>query len=515
MQRAFETWSQNHQDISFVNVTEICDAEEAVIRCRAQHTTNSTDTNTEDGDLGSGEGETGQFEVGADPRATTNGNCTKLCSAAKVFVLAEHLYAGSNAFPLPAQVGLWAAVNDTAESRIGEGISLQAPRTTSGAYAWNQPRIGAATLTFNRNQCMYLDSTFCKGMHEMKANGMSPLVFFALVCMPIFACAIVGLIVRLGISIQTLRKSEGGCAARSRDALHALTTPIWLTFLLIAMIIIFPYVYFSIAVPCVRCFDFEASFVQAVGGVLGLSDPGAEGAANYEFKQALNSSNCAGEAIATPGTNNLLRRATLEPTAVGDGPVMLSPRRTRAEHCPSLDDLQGLNFLYPTCNNLTRQEDPICIESLQSLGLLRFAGIVIVGVVVSFITVAACSCLTRRTDTASSSTSDGPANAAGAEGVANVATSSKPAPVQAAAATAVKAVKPKPKEDAMYPAATPSTTTSVFAKAPAPAALAEPPAAAPTQLPSFLSDPGPDAMAPDVRIAAAPSPAGRGGLHRI
>lgn len=418
MLRAFETWSMNHQSISFMNVTDACAAEERVIQCRNAAATSSS-----------------------DPHATTDGNCTKLCSVAQIFVLAEYL-----SYSLPARVDLWDMVNGS----ISSVSTNNPPLATSGAVVKNQPRIGAAALTFNRNQCMYLDSTFCQGMHQMQADGASVLVVFSLVCMPFFACALVGLIIRLCLSIGALRTSKRGCPMSSCEAIHTLTTPIWVTWLLMTLAIVCPYVYFSIAAPCVRCFDFEASFVQAIGQVLGLSDPSASGAANYEVVQPLNSSNCAGEALALPLANPLLRQVVFTSTEVGDGPVMLSPERTRAERCPSLDDLQGLNYLYPTCS-MTRQEDPVCIESLQSLGVLRFAAVVIAGIMASFVVIAICSagsgCITRRPEEEEEDMMDESADADAQE-----------APEKADAAS----VDSKEK----YPAAESATSSEVVTKRP-------------------------------------------------
>ena len=65
---------------------------------------------------------------------------------------------------------------------------------------------------------------------------------------------------------------------------------------------------------------------------------------------------------------------------------MMTPSRKRAERCPSLDDLQGLNFLYPTCG-LTRQSDPQCVKSNNSLGLVTFMSVVVFGVIFAYICV--------------------------------------------------------------------------------------------------------------------------------
>lgn len=201
----------------------------------------------------------------------------------------------------------------------------------------------------------------------------------------------VGLCMRGCLVLHTLRVNEIGSPRTLFIALHQLSTPVWLTWCFVTCCIVCPYVYFSIARPCVRCFDFEASFTQAIGQALGLSDPSLAEAVDYELVQPINRTNCIGEALELPSVSPMLRQLnSTRTTSVGDGPIMLTPSLNRAERCPSLDDLQGLNFLYPTCR-LARQIDPICLPSLASFGLLRFAAVVLVGIISAFLVVAICS----------------------------------------------------------------------------------------------------------------------------
>ena len=108
----------------------------------------------------------------------------------------------------------------------------------------------------------------------------------------------------------------------------------WLTWFLLACSIICPYVYFSIARPCVRCFDFEASFTQSDGQALGLTDPTLAGNADYSMVLPLNRSNCNTTALAPPSdVTSLLSPAYLNSpraTELGEGPVMLTPTLKRA-----------------------------------------------------------------------------------------------------------------------------------------------------------------------------------------
>ena len=362
--RAFETWSSNHPDISFVNVTEVCANDRDVVDCME-------DAN----------------------RTIDRGNCTKLCSAAQVFVLAEGLVDSFNrTHTLPARVEHFQSIGLTSSEAVEPGqFGGSPPLTTSGVYATRDGTIGKATLTINLDQCLYLDSTFCFGMHEIEANGIRVYILFALIMMPVFACALVGLGVRCCLSINALRRKDHSGIDNCYESCHVVTTPIWLTWLLLAAGIICPYVYFSIAAPCVRCFDFEATFAHYVGRVLGLSAPNVDGVANYELTKPINSSTCVADVLYPPAhRNSMLRSVNFTSSPLGEGPLMRTPSRTRVERCPSLDDLQGLNYLYPPCS-LTRQDDPVCVRSFANFGLMRFASVVVVGIIVAFLVVSCCS----------------------------------------------------------------------------------------------------------------------------
>ena len=402
--RAFETWSINHQAISFVNVTETCLQEPEVAACMDYAVF------MQEGEPGSGEGASGDAATYA---GVDRGNCTKLCDRAQIYVLAERAVVMDEAtnrnIAGAVSVGLWHSLGLDTYTMLSSSVA--APITTAGAVASRDQRISKATLTFNRAQCFYLDSTFCKGMHEMEAQGMSVLVIFSLIMMPCFACALVALFLRCCVSLHALRKREYGCPGTLYESIHEVTSPIWLTWLLLTIAIISPYVYFSIAAPCVRCYDFEATFVHSVGKALGLTDPSLAGSADYGFSRPLNSTNCVDEILYPPSDANSMiaaRRTEFDayvPTSVGEGPVMLTPSRKRAERCLSNDDLDGLNYLYPTCS-LTRIADagsgdfdvtpdvpgwPECVRSRANYGLLRFGAVVIVGIVTSFLVVAVLS----------------------------------------------------------------------------------------------------------------------------
>ena len=52
--------------------------------------------------------------------------------------------------------------------------------------------------------------------------------------------------------------------------------------------------------------------------------------------------------------------------------IMYSLTTHQARPCLSVDDLDGLNHLYPSCEH-ARLEDPICIKSSRNIGYARIA----------------------------------------------------------------------------------------------------------------------------------------------
>lgn len=368
--RAFDTWAANHPDISFVNVSEACAADPAVVACMSS----------------------------ASSQYYLRGNCTRLCSAAEVFVLAEYTRAGASTLSsLPMQVEHLPALTGLSVTQlITQNLvpTRTGPRATSGQVIAQDRVIEAATLTVNQGQCMYLDDTFCYGMHEMEEKGIRVVILFSFLMMPPFACILVALTLRCCKGCHNFyRQKQGTCSASFCGSMYIVSTPIWLTWFLLTLGILCPYVYFSIAEPCVRCFSFEASMVQATGQVLGLSDPAAPGHMNFKPAASYDFASC-DDPSSAGYARSVVEATPFVNTPLGQGPAMLTPTKSRPEPCPSLDDLQGLNLLYPTCGQ-SRESEPQCINSHASYGVLRFAEVVVLGIFVSFIVVVICSCSSK------------------------------------------------------------------------------------------------------------------------
>jgi len=261
------------------------------------------------------------------------------------------------------------------------------PRLTSGTTESRDGIIRRATITFLQQDCYYLDSTFCAGLHRIERESGSVLVYFSLFTMPFFALSVVLLAVRFVVSVKVLIKHKRGWALGVRDAIRSLAEPLTEIWMILFLVTLCPFLYFSVAQPCMRCYDFEASMAHEIGLVLGLGHPNAPGSTNFGTITALNASNCNREATLLPGELGAL--ATRQPLPADSDQPMMDVLKTRSvQPCPTADDLQGLNMLYPTCE-LTRQAEPLCFKSLENVGLLRLMTSVGLSVAVSFM-VAAC-----------------------------------------------------------------------------------------------------------------------------
>jgi len=242
-----------------------------------------------------------------------------------------------------------------------------------------------ATITFLRRDCFYIDSTFCASLHKTERDFGSVLVLYALFTMPFFALAIVLLLARFCLACKAIIKHKRGWGLGLRDAIKSIAEPLTEIWLILFLTTLMPFLYFSLARPCMRCFDFEASMAHEIGLVLGLGQPNAPGHTNYEVISPLNSSNCGPTAALLPGQPGSL--AVVAPVS-GAWTMMNTLLTRQVAPCPTKDDLAGLNMLYPTCSN-ARQSEPLCYKSFENLGVIRLMSSVGLSVAISF-TVAAC-----------------------------------------------------------------------------------------------------------------------------
>ena len=132
-----------------------------------------------------------------------------------------------------------------------------------------------------------------------------------------------------------------------------------------------PLCYTYIFRPCMDCYDFEAAVAHEIGHILGFHHPDVHPERNWNATVPMSSEICE-DSWATAE----LTGVDLAGSIAADS-IMNSLTKQQARACLTLDDLSGLNYMYPTCaDQLTRNGQPNCIKSKRNVGALRFAGLV-------------------------------------------------------------------------------------------------------------------------------------------
>lgn len=136
-----------------------------------------------------------------------------------------------------------------------------------------------------------------------------------------------------------------------------------------------PIFYTQFFVPCMSCYDFEASIAHEVGHVLGFSHPDRQSTRNLRLDQPLNATTCR-----RPLRHVELAPPPPPPSAGANASTSGGARQTlmhsfTAHHvrtCLAPDDYAALHALYPTCDvgDLSLAQ-PNCIKPRQLVGYLR------------------------------------------------------------------------------------------------------------------------------------------------
>lgn len=325
----------------------------------------------------------------------------------------------------------------TAQTRSFSGVAK-----TNGRFSNSSREIFSATMELNGDACWYLDATFCTPLHTFGRLLTQSTVFSLLALLLFFGWAIALLSVSLAlISIAYIIKADAvsarvgavtgvsqsptldngastGMARKERAPIPALAGVIeqlqleaepsrlgsrrelaelvlrrtaglvarrvWVLFPVWLLLLAPPLVFELIVHPCFECFDFEATILHELGHVLGLGHPSASATSgnNLYATERLSPSNCEAE--------EQLVRTTEEFAADA---LMNTQTRAGQPRCLAQDDLDGLNFLYPTCSNLV--STPRCSPSEHDYGYVRLGVILTVPLLLAFISAAAIARFTR------------------------------------------------------------------------------------------------------------------------
>lgn len=215
--RAMATWASNHPYVDFYNVTDECVAQGREADCPLA-------------------------ELYIDAKLPAPGD-----EPVAAFVLHNPLDLGRD---YGAQ--LWE-------------VGVRAP---SGEVVPGDWQIKFATLTFHNHLCWYLDQTFCARFRALNEQ-LDALVLMQIIIWGLWAASFLVLFLRLTQAVFLV--SRFGLKSGLKRALLAQSQSMLLTYALLFCLISPPIVWFKIFIPCLTCFDFEATAAHELGHVLGFT----------------------------------------------------------------------------------------------------------------------------------------------------------------------------------------------------------------------------------------------------
>lgn len=366
--RAMATWAANHQMIKFVDVSQACEREAV-----------------------------------DDPRILED---MRYCSQAELIVSAGQPASGGSMVA--------ALVTQYNDQYGAEGMNQRAPLGTAGRAATLDYTIQKTTMHFHTHFCWYLDNTFCGSLHATYEKGIEVDTMMAGICFGLWCigfCVFLRQLMRVISGLANSKHKTRGDAAEA--VVLQLSDCLAHNKLMLLLLVICPVVYLDVIEPCFSCYDFEAAVAHELGHVLGFGHIDQFFIDNMEKPEGLvmDSTTCtnvemahfpydtAGEVV---GVTSLTTDYSTEcyssdeaaNAAIAAGMVlscvhgfccdkeafdrvplssiMYSLTTHTARPCLAQDDLDGLNFLYPSCE-YARQTSPICVKSERNIGYIRVA----------------------------------------------------------------------------------------------------------------------------------------------
>jgi len=317
IERAMTTWSNNHPYIKFYNVSDECAALGEGVAC----------------DLA---------ELWIDAKPPASGN--ELVAA---FVLHNPEGVGRNYKPGKT----W----DT-------GV-----RYPSGEVSNDDWAIEFTTLTFHTHMCWYLDATFCSQFRLLNDNFDVNLMM-QFVIWGIWSISFLLLFLRLAQIFFFVFRF--GFKVGLRRAIRAQSQSMVVTYVLLFFLISPPIIWFKIFVPCVTCYDFEATAAHEIGHVLGFthtdSFPNQHKVATKPFSKAT----CelrdgipgkSGSAVELDPNDPLIEES-----------IMFHLTTRKSKTCLTTNDFQGLLYQYPVCDDDLILTEAVCVKQERNVGWLRF-----------------------------------------------------------------------------------------------------------------------------------------------
>lgn len=403
--RGFASWADNHPTISFIDVTDQCEAM---------------------GDLSPSCPLVELWVTSLKPEAGTGTQSGANLTATQVAALT----AGPNGALSASGAKLASSLGSVSE--LGDAKLTAATATPSAKYSanfyWTSgiPAAGGssapmietykAVIAFNVEEsfCWYLDSDFCSGFHSLKklATPSNILLGFRCLVYGLWGVTLLVVVVQLAFLVRPQLSTQMTLRQRVRAVLAVLSTWSVLGTALRVLLTVTPPLFFElIFLPCFECYDFEAAATHEVGHVLGFSHPDAseEGTCcgfapgknvHHAALAAGNRSVQSSDFCRDPwrGVREGVYTGATDVSVAGG--VRESIMKAFTQHTPrvclSPDDLEGLNVLYPHCDALLLHSEPVCFKIQHNIGFVRLGAFILIPMLLSMCLLLMCNALVRK-----------------------------------------------------------------------------------------------------------------------
>ena len=258
----------------------------------------------------------------------------------------------------------------------------QPVRSSAGVVTHGVDAYARSVMRFQTHLCWYLDATFCYYFQRLQdEHNVDVLLITRAVLLVVFGVAalrILAILFWCFIALCCLKskhselklKKRGACPSGCSALLDYLASLSPCGLVLFLFLFMFPPIFYDrIFMPCFECYDFEAAVAHETGHVLGFGHPDVRatenlvGACNVTNATCQSPFDCAAQLTYTEEGS--------------ERSIMHSLTRHAPRTCLSQEDMHGLYFLYPLCDEL-QPTTVSCVKGRRLSGWLRLA--IVVGV---------------------------------------------------------------------------------------------------------------------------------------